>query len=197
MDLLRFLAAFTADRLVRSDAAAAAADPEVPPSAGFARVVAALDHADRVRVVGMAGAIVRADLDGLLGRAWLFGIVTALERRLRDDLAAQGAWTSLLSPERLQRARELKAERARRGQAVGTMACLQFGDLGQMAVRTSWWQQLLGLGSNRAAKELAKRLELLRNDLAHGQDVVGVHWETVVIIAGNLETLEHAGESAP
>jgi hypothetical protein len=66
-----------------------------------------------------------------------------------------------------------------------------------MAVRTSWWQQLLGLGSNRAAKELAKRLELLRNDLAHGQDVIGAHWETVVIIAGNLETLEQAGGSAP
>jgi hypothetical protein len=197
MDLHRFLAAFTADRLVQAAAAAQADDPEVAPTAGFDRVVAALDQAERVRVAGVAGAIVRADLDGLLGRAWLFGIVTALERRLRDDLAAQGAWTTLLSPERLQRARDLKAERARRGQAVGTMACLQFGDLGQMAVRTSWWQELLGLGSNRAAKELAKRLELLRNDLAHGQDVVGTHWETVVIIAGNLETLEQAGGSAP
>lgn len=177
--------------------------PGEPPSgsvvlaggAPVSELVLAVDRGDPAWVADGAGhrRVARADLDCLLFRAWLFGIVTAIERQIRTDLLAGAHWREQLSPERLEKARTVKTERARRGQAVGTMDCLQFGDLGQLAVRESWWQRWFALGSNRQAKELTRRLEGLRNDLAHGQEVVAAHWPTIVAVAANLDALAPAG----
>jgi hypothetical protein len=163
--------------------------------ATVAELILAVDRAEPAWVAVADGhrQVVRADLDCLLLRAWLFGIVTAIERQIRTDLLAGAHWREQLSPERLEKARLIKGERARRGQAVDTFACLQFGDLGQVAVRESWWQRWFGMGSNRQAKELTRRLEVLRNDLAHGQEVVMAHWPTMVVIAANLDHLAPAG----
>jgi hypothetical protein len=187
-DFTRFCAAFTAGLLAGETTSEAGALPE---QASFAAVMLAVDQTGAALIARPTGGVrvVRADLECLLVRAWLFGIVSEVERRLRQDLTSQAAWQELLSPERIARARTLKAERERRGEHPNTMACLQFGDLGQMGVRAAWWQRWLPLGSNRQAKELAKRLEGLRNDLAHGQDVIERHWDTVIALSANLQAL--------
>lgn len=194
-DIAAFRASFQAGQFGRpSQDQPPAGSVVLAARATVSDLVLALDRAEPawVAVEGGHRQVARADLDCLLLRAWLFGIVTAIERQIRVDLLAGAHWRELLSPERLDKARTIKTERARRGQAVDTMACLQFGDLGQLAVRASWWQRLFGLGSNRQAKELTKQLEVLRNDLAHGQEVVATHWTTLVAISANLDALAPA-----
>ena len=187
-DFAGFCAAFTAGFLTGTRTS----EPSQHTNdVSFATVILVIDQAGAALIAHPAGTvrIVRSDLECLLMRAWLFGIVSEVERRLRQDLVTRAAWQEMLSPERIARARTLKAERERRGEHVGTMACLQFGDLGQMGVRSAWWQRWLSLGSNRQAKELAKQLEGLRNDLAHGQDVIERHWDTVVAMSTNISSL--------
>jgi hypothetical protein len=188
-----FCQTFVADRLDGAPVAEAEAGdgPVLEGTTTFAALVLALEQDPQVYVAIPGGfkRLTRNDLACLLTRSWLFGVVSALERRMRSDLAAGAAWQHWLSPERIAKARELKAERARRGEAANTVACLQFGDLGQIGVRSNWWQRLFGHGSHRRDRELAKRLEGLRNDLAHGQDVVIRHWDTVVALSAHIQAL--------
>jgi hypothetical protein len=189
--LATFCQTFTAEHLTGTRLDGPAEGQVLAGDTTFAALVLALDHAAEVLVGRPDGVmrLTRGDLACLLTRAWLFGVVSALERRMRSDLAAGAAWQHWLSPERIAKARELKAERARRGEVANTVACLQFGDLGQIGVRSDWWQRLLGQGSRRRDREVTKRLEGLRNDLAHGQDVVIRHWDTVVVLSAHINAL--------
>ena len=69
---------------------------------------------------------------------WLFGMITVLEMRflhLIDANFSDESWARYLSPARLEKARQLQAERQRRGQDARLLDCLQFSDKAQIVVR--------------------------------------------------------------
>ena len=195
-----FDSAFRAEalvRLTRDDLTALAkgageAGPELPIDAGMAEAVLAVADKEQVRVEGRQGRLDRQSLNAMLFRSWLFGILTFLEVRSRDLIRQDPDWREVISQGCLEKAREIKDERARRGRAIETVDALQFGDVGWLAVRYDGWYEYFGVESKKQAKRLVKQMESLRNALAHSQDIEAHDWETVVAVARSVIAIKQA-----
>lgn len=171
-------------------------------SAFLLDVVRALDPVSWVFVTTMgtvAGVITRRDLQDPPVRMWLFGLITVLEMRfltlIRQHFHRDNGWSQYLSPSRLEKARQLQAERQRRNLDAHLVDCLQFADKGQIVVRNETLRNQAGFASRRRGDEVIKRLERLRNNLAHAQDIVSTDWDVIVAIVNNLERLIDMDES--
>jgi hypothetical protein len=144
-----------------------------------------------VKMLGRPGGILtRADLQDPPVRMWLFGFVTAVEMRflkLIEEHYTDESWMQYLSEARVTKAQEMLAERQRRNQSPTLLDCLQFSDKGQIVARNETLRVAVGFVSRRRADEAVKRLEALRNNLAHAQAIVDLDWDTIVAIAENLE----------
>ncbi|HEB98746.1 MAG TPA: HD domain-containing protein [Thiotrichales bacterium] len=129
------------------------------------------------------GVIGRADMESPLVRMWLFGMITMLEMRLGELIEQRwpdDAWTGLVSPGRLEKARALQAERQRRGQHASLLDCLQFSDKGHLVIRDPEYFRRLGLRSKSEARDSIRALESLRNNLAHSQPITVHDWPQIV-----------------
>jgi hypothetical protein len=89
-------------------------------------------------------------------------------------------WTRLVSEGRLGKAKELLEERQRRGVSGDLLDCLQFADKLQIVAKDPGLAKRSGFASIAAAKKTFKQLELLRNNLAHGQAISGSDWPSIV-----------------
>lgn len=162
---------------------------------GYAEVALAIEEQGTVELT--SGRVMdRGSIDSLLFRSWLFGVLTLLELRARDLIRRDPDWRSLISENRLHKAHSVKDERARRGRMMATVDALQFGDVGWLAVRYDGWYDYFGVESKKAAKQLVKRLELLRNALAHSQDIVTHEWDTVLAVARSVVAIKQAEREA-
>jgi hypothetical protein len=131
----------------------------------------------------VAGIITRDDMQKPTVRMWLFGIVTLVEMRFSDLIerySPEDSWRKYLSEARLQKAQSLLAERRRRNQQLQLLDCLQFADKGQIIARNEDIRKWTVFASRGQAEEASKRLEQLRNNLAHAQDIVTSDWSTIV-----------------
>jgi hypothetical protein len=131
----------------------------------------------------VAGIITRTDLQKPPVRMWLFGAVTLIEMRFTELIEKHcpaDGWKEFLSEARLQKAQALLAERLRRNQSLQLLDCLQFSDKGQIIARNEGIRKTTVFPSRRQAEEAVKRLEQLRNHLAHAQDILSGDWETIV-----------------
>jgi hypothetical protein len=137
-----------------------------------------------IAVLGsVVGIITRVDLQKPPVRMWLFGIVTMIEMRcteLIENHYTGDDWKTHLSEARLQKAQALFQERQRRNQSLRLLDCLQFADKGQIIARNEDIRKLTVFPSRRQAEETVKRLEQLRNTLAHAQDILTSDWDTIV-----------------
>jgi hypothetical protein len=80
----------------------------------------------------------------------------------------------------MQKAQALLEERSRRNQSLRLFDCLQFSDRGQIIARNEEVRKLTVFASRRQAEEAVKRLEQLRNNLAHAQDILATDWSTII-----------------
>ena len=120
---------------------------------------------------------------------WLFGLITATEmrfRRLIEQDFMDERWAQYLSETRGHLARRSCEERRHRSEdpALRVAAILGSGPdhPGDASLRAK-----AGFVSRRRADEVVKRLEALRNNLAHSQDIVDSDWDTILALAENLE----------
>lgn len=199
-----FDAAFSAEHIARpagekpgeSGEPGAGSTEVLPAGVGLAETVLAVAEHGRVFLANSGQMVDRVALDSMLFRAWLFGILTFLETRARELIARDPDWRQLLSEARLEKARAVKEERARRGRAMQTVDALQFGDLGWLAARYDGWYSYFGVASRKHAKRLVRQLESLRNALAHSQDIVTHDWDTVVAVARSVVAIRRAEASS-
>jgi hypothetical protein len=84
-------------------------------------------------------------------------------------------------------------ERQRRGQDSTLADCLQFSDKAQIIARDETLRQQAGFASRNRADEMIKRLERMRNNLAHSQSIVDTDWEMIAGIADSLQRLFDLG----
>jgi hypothetical protein len=129
------------------------------------------------------GIITRADMQKSPVRMWLFGLVTLIEMRcteLIEQHCPANSWREYLSEARLQKAEALLAERSRRNQSLQLLDCLQFSDKGQVIARNEAIRERTIFPSRRQAAEVIKKLEQLRNNLAHSQDIITSDWDTII-----------------
>ena len=152
-----------------------------------------------VRVLGEVGGIVtREDLQDPPVRMWLFGMITIIEMyylRMIEQQLGDGSWRKYLSPARVAKAEELLEERRRRNQNPRLLDCLQFGDKAQIVVRDEALRKQAGFESRKRAEQAMKMVERLRNNLAHTQDIVSRDWDTIVVLAENIDRLIHWDQS--
>ncbi len=173
-------------------------------TAALADVVKRLVEEPRLFVLmlgSVAGIVTRSDLAKPPTRMWLFGMISIIEMRfvrLIEDQFPQDGWREILSAGRLLKAEQLQAERQRRNRTVKLIDCLQLSDKGTIIIKSKRLRITLGIESKRRGEALIKRLEGLRNNLAHSQDIVETDWETIVLLSENLERViegpaEHPG----
>ncbi len=147
---------------------------------------------------GIGGIITRTDMQKPPMRMWLFGMITLIEmqmtRRIEDQLPDE-RWHEFLSQGRLRKAEDLVAERARRNQMVQAIDCLQFSDKCQIIARCEPLRIATRFESRRQVEETAKRIERLRNNLAHAQDIVSTDWHAMVELATYVDDLVADPES--
>mgnify|MGYP002683884023 CR=1 FL=1 len=62
-------------------------------------------------------------------------------------------------------------------------------DKAQIIARTELLRKLTRFESRRQVEEVGKRLEKLRNNLAHSQDIITNDWDTIVLLAENLDSV--------
>lgn len=162
-------------------------------SASLADVVRRLADAPRlfVQVFGVVGGIVtKSDLEKPPVRMWLFGMVTLIEMRfsrLIEQYCPHESWQQFLSDARVQKARGLLAERARRDQRASLLDCIQFSDKGQIVARNEEIRRLTMFQSRRRVEQVFKELERLRNNLAHSQEIITSDWQIIVQLTENLD----------
>lgn len=144
-----------------------------------------------ISVLGAVGGYIsRGHLNNPVTRMWLFGIVTLFEMqmvRLIQKHFPNETWRTLVPQARLDKACMLEQERSRRNQPGGLLECLQFSDKGQILLQHPLGLKLLDIRSKAVAKRMIKSIESLRNNLAHGQDIVKYDWASIAGIAGRLE----------
>ena len=167
----------------------------VPDSTSLPTVVLLLAETPRIFVTtfGRVGGIcTRTDLHKPPVRMWLFGMVTIIEMGFMQAIESHlpnEAWHQYVSEGRLEKAKVLLAERERRNQDLSLLDCLQFSDKGQIVLRNEELRKKIGFASRRRGEETVKRLEALRNNLAHSQDIVNADWETIVSLTENVDVV--------
>jgi hypothetical protein len=138
----------------------------------------------------VVGVVRRQDVQKPAGRMWLFGMITLIEMRL-GRLIERGcpddAWKPHISEGRVQKAQDLFNDRRLRNEHITLADCLQFADKAQIVARNESLRARTRFTSKRQLEDAAKRLERLRNNLAHSQDVITENWETIVTLTENLE----------
>ncbi len=67
--------------------------------------------------------------------------------------------------------------------------CLQFSDKAQIIARNEQLRTMTRFESRRQVEEIGKRLEKLRNNLAHSQDIIVDDWHTIVLLSENLDSV--------
>jgi hypothetical protein len=176
-------------------------DDLVASTASLQEVIRSLDVNLRCFVTQLdeVSAIVTLDdLEKPPVRMFLFGMLTLFEmiatRRIDEGFPGDG-WVSLVAPGRLEKARALQEERARRGHPAGLLDCLQLSDRGQLLLELPGFQERLrslGLESRKSSLRALKELEALRNHLAHAQDIVPESWRRIALFSQRLDALLEA-----
>jgi hypothetical protein len=137
------------------------------------------------------GVIDRSDIQKPVVRMWLFGIITLIEMIIVDRIQAErpnDSWKELISKSRLEKALTLFNERQRRNQRCNLMDCLQLSDKGKILIEDAQFLKMFGFKSKRAAKQVIKELESLRNNLAHVQNIVSHDWPQIARMTQRIES---------
>jgi hypothetical protein len=170
---------------------------------GLADLVMTLTRHDYcfVRLGSEVGAYAgRDEIQSPVARMWLFGMITTAELAITQQIRSAGAepgWLALLTPARLEKARELQQTRAKLGRPVPLLDCLQLSDKIRVLLALDDGLAPLLRGQSKAeSQRLARDLEDLRNSLAHAQDIVSHDWTQIARLARRLEELAVSEEGA-
>ena len=129
---------------------------------------------------------------------WLFGMVTIIEMELEKLIQRRfpnEGWTSLVSQGRLEKAQEIRDLRATESQTASLASCLQLSDKGQIIASDPELREQAGFNSKSQGNKHIRRLESLRNLLAHSQDIVSNDWDTIVGLAESLEEILNSSDA--
>jgi hypothetical protein len=129
---------------------------------------------------------------------WFFNLVSLLELqmlRLIRQHYQDGEWRVKVSSDRVLQAEKLLVDRRRRNEEIDLADCLEFCDKATIVLKTADCWSLLG-ESRSKSKRFLNDARLLRDDLAHSQDIVTSRWPKLVDLAQELESALDKTEAA-
>lgn len=110
-------------------------------------------------------------------RMWAFGMVTVMEMfitRIVKEKYNDELLSTVLSPGRIEKTKELKIERQRRGQDPDFIDCLQLRDKIEILAKDQELRDEHDFASKTQIRKMGKQLEEFRNDLAHSQTLSNI-----------------------
>jgi hypothetical protein len=151
-----------------------------------------------VEIMGrVAGIVTKGDLQKAPVRMWLFGLISLIEMqflRLIRDGWPDGSWTNLISPCRLDKARDMLAQRQSRNEAIDLADCLQFADKKTVVLKNQKLCKELGFESKNCGEDVLEKLRTLRDDLSHAGDILAGRWPELVDLAVAAEKILERAE---
>ena len=153
-----------------------------------------------VKVMGQVfGIVTKGDLQKAPVRMWLFGLISFIEMqflRLIRDVWPEESWTKseMISPDRLEKAREMLVDRQRRNEAIDLADCLQFGDKITIVLKNKRLRETLGFENKSQGETILKKLRNLRDELAHAQDILTGRWPELFDLAVGAENILERAE---
>lgn len=146
-----------------------------------------------VEVMGqVSGIITRGDLQKAPVRMWLFALLSLLEMhflRLLRSHHEDADWAGLIPTESYRKARRALDRRRKRNEEIDLIDCTYFSDKVSAIAKTAPLRAALGFESEDATMEVLNELTRLRNDLAHGHDIVRQGAADLATIARRTEEL--------
>lgn len=134
-----------------------------------------------------------ADLQKPPIRMLLFGVISLVEMHLYQiirDYFKEDSWKNHLSEKRIQQAEALFLQRKARNEGIELSDCLQLCDKRDIILGEQPLRELLGIESKSKGKDFFKKLENLRNNLAHSQDLNTQNsWNEMITLIEQTETL--------
>jgi hypothetical protein len=138
------------------------------------------------------GIVTRGDAQKAPVRMWLFGLVTLAEMhllRLVRECYPSDTWREqhLLSPGRQKEAERLFEKRRHGNEETDLTDCLQLCDKVTILKKYESVFAHMGFPSKAGADAFFRRVEQLRNLLAHSRDIVTQDWEGLAELVLDLE----------
>lgn len=134
-----------------------------------------------------------ADLQKPPIRMLLFGMISLLEMHLLRLILyyyPDGTWKSVLTENRLAEARQLYNQRKARNEEIQLVDCLQLCDKKMLIIKSDLLRELFSFPSKNKGETFFTDLELLRNKLAHAQDLtMGTSWKEIIILIEKTEKI--------
>ncbi|WP_257350888.1 hypothetical protein [Pseudalkalibacillus decolorationis] len=134
-----------------------------------------------------------ADLQKPPIRMLLFGLITLLEMhllRVINYYLSKDAWKENLGYQRIEKAKELYNERKARNEAIELSDCLQLCDKRDIILNDIELRHYFNFTSKTKGKDYFKKLEGLRNNLAHAQVLNTRHsWDEIISLVKETEEL--------
>jgi hypothetical protein len=167
-------------------------------SASLDQVLGKLAAAEQVFIEWLgevAAVITRRDLQKPPLRMWLFGAITVFDENLTwavGELFPDDSWQTEITPGRVEKAVSLRAERLRRRSDCALIDCLQIKDKADILVGQKAGLAVLGFQSRREADRFTRDIEMLRNHLAHSQELHPEHLATAARLASFIHTILRA-----
>jgi hypothetical protein len=139
-----------------------------------------------------------ADLQKPPIRMLLFGVISLVEMhlyRIISEYFTEDSWKNHLSAKRIQQTVELFLQRKARNEAIQLSDCLQLCDKRDIILNEQPLREVLGIESKSKGKDFFKKLENLRNNLAHSQDLNTQNsWNEMISLIEQTETLLEESE---
>lgn len=140
---------------------------------------------------GVVGIITRGDLQKIPIRMWLFSLISLIEMqmlRIIRERFPENSWDKKIHPKRKIKAENCFNDRKNKKEEIDLLDCLQFCDKYTIISRTEdLLEKLQYAKKKKEFRKLLKRLEGLRNDLAHAQDIITTDWPNIIDLSTTAE----------
>lgn len=137
--------------------------------------------------------VTRADLQKPPIRILIFGVITLLEMNFTDlirKLYGKSDWATRLSKNRREAAYELLWSRQKRQEEIDLLECTQLCDKRDLIKHSEEARRILGFSSKAEVGERLKAVLSIRDQVAHGQDLVsGSSWKDTIRAIKDAEHL--------
>jgi hypothetical protein len=153
-----------------------------------------LCHAPRIYIRSfgqIAGIVTRADLEKQPVRLWLFGLISVLEIRMLSLVRRfypEDTWRDQITLQRLEAVKKVLADRTLSNTEIDLASCLQFADKRDIILSHPENTDATNL-SRKKFESLAKKLERLRNEIAHSNPISKSDWRTTFELSTNCKSL--------
>lgn len=168
----------------------------VSETTSIIEVMFLLKERDRVFVLEgdqINSLVTRADMQKTPVRLLIFGLLSLLEmhfsRIIRMYLPGH-SWKEHISRPRLRKAEELYRYRLQENREIDLLDCLQFCDKRDIILNNKQIFEMFSFESKNKAKKTLRELEMLRDHIAHAQDLLGsFDFLELISLVDEMETI--------